>query len=122
ATLETESSRARMSDEPSQAKTRIDESAIAKVRNTKTRLRLFRKLPQILRVRAQNWRVLLRPGVVTAVVAIFVVAALLLVRWSNQPLTAPDVLARSIATEERLLTGSPDIAFHRTITLEERIV
>jgi RNA polymerase sigma factor (sigma-70 family) len=64
--------------------------------------------------------VFLRPGPVTAIVALILIAALMLLqlRRSPPPLSATDLLQRSAAAEDAI-AARPDTVLHRTINLEE---
>jgi hypothetical protein len=62
----------------------------------------------------------LRPGAITAVVALVLVGALLLLTRTHAPTTnAADLLRRSTIAEETV-AANPEIVLHRTIHLEER--
>ncbi len=63
----------------------------------------------------------LRPGMVTAVVALIVVTALLLTRVHVPTVSAAELLRRSTAADEAT-TGNAEVVLHRTINLEERRV
>ncbi len=63
----------------------------------------------------------LRPSTVTALFALILIAAVLLyLRVPNRPLTAADLLQRSIVAEEAV-TAKANQVVHRTITLEESV-
>ena len=68
-----------------------------------------------------NWRLLLRPGTVTALFALglIVVAMLVYRRIPTPPVSAADLLQRSAASEEAI-AGNRDQVLHRTIRLEEK--
>src|SRR5260370_35520618 len=69
-----------------------------------------------------DWRLLFNPGVVTALFAVVLVAALMFVYMRPAPpLAAVDVLNRSALAEDAELLARPDIAIHRTVNLEERL-
>jgi hypothetical protein len=74
---------------------------------------------------AQFWRSFinrgfwLRPGTITALVALILVGALLLTRTYAPAVNAADLLRRS-ANAEETVAGNPEIVLHRTINLEER--
>ena len=61
----------------------------------------------------------LRPGTVTAGVAMILIAALLLMRVHVPVVSAAELLRRSAAAEE-ITAGNPGLVLHRTINLEER--
>jgi RNA polymerase sigma factor (sigma-70 family) len=63
----------------------------------------------------------LRPGIVTAVVALILIAAVLSLYRRVQPpvVTAVDLLQRTTKTEEAI-AARPDSVLHRTLQLEER--
>lgn len=68
------------------------------------------------------WRVLARPGVVTAVFAFVLMAVLLFVYMRPvPPLSAADVLKKSALAEDADLVAGRDLAVHRTLNLEERL-
>jgi RNA polymerase sigma factor (sigma-70 family) len=70
----------------------------------------------------QAWRLLARPGVVTAVFAFVLIAVLLFVYMRPvPPLSAADVLKKSALAEDADLVVRPDLAIHRTVNLEERL-
>jgi DNA-directed RNA polymerase specialized sigma24 family protein len=66
-------------------------------------------------------RLLLRPGVVTSIVALIMVAALL---WMNRPIPTPIVSAAALLQQsvnaEKALAAQNDLVLHRTLDLEER--
>ncbi|MBA2732687.1 MAG: sigma-70 family RNA polymerase sigma factor [Acidobacteria bacterium] len=61
----------------------------------------------------------LRPGTITAIVALILVAALLLTRGHAPGVNAADILRRSTIAEE-MIAANPGIVLHRKINLEER--
>jgi hypothetical protein len=61
----------------------------------------------------------LRPGVVTMLAAALLVAAFVVTRISNQPVTATGLLLRA-AESERALTAAPETVLHKAFSLEER--
>ena len=76
-----------------------------------------------LRLSHFDFGMLLRPGVVTSIVALILVGALLLLQ-SRKPgsvLTAADVLRKSAEAEDAIASRA-DMVLHRTITLEERVL
>ena len=89
---------------------------------------LSRHLVTRLRHRLSDFRpskfdhgLLLRPGTVTAVVALILIASLLLIyrRAPGPALTAADLLHRSINAEEGIVAGGSQVV-HRTMQLEQR--
>ncbi|HLA13375.1 MAG TPA: hypothetical protein VJ023_22525 [Pyrinomonadaceae bacterium] len=66
-------------------------------------------------------RLLLRPGVVTSIVALIMIAALL---WMNRPISTPVVSAAALLQQsvnaEKALAAQNDLVLHRTLDLEER--
>ncbi len=70
-----------------------------------------------------DWRLFLRPGSVTAILAAVLLGAFLFVetRRPVPPLAAADLLRQSAVTEENMATRTDQIA-HRAINLEERQV
>lgn len=62
----------------------------------------------------------LRPATVTAVVSLVLIAALLVLRLHVPPVSAAELLQRSIVTEETI-ASNPEVVIHRTIQLEERV-
>lgn len=62
----------------------------------------------------------LRPGVVTAVLAVILIASLVMLRLSTPAVSAAELLHRSALTEEALVQN-PAVVLHRTINFEERI-
>ncbi len=79
----------------------------------------------ILNALARFWRWFahsnfwLRPGTVTAVLALILITVLVLVRMPVQPVSAAALLRRAVVAEESV-AGNPDVVVHRTINLEER--
>jgi len=70
----------------------------------------------------QAWRLFAKPSVVTALFAVVLVAVLLfLYLRPAPPLSASDVLSRSVIAEDAELVARPDVAIHRTVNLEERL-
>ncbi len=71
--------------------------------------------------RAFDWRMLLRPGPVTALIslALLIAVALFYRHGPTAPLSASDLLQRSAAAED-LLAANRDHVLHRTLRLEER--
>ncbi len=72
-------------------------------------------------LRGPDWKLLLRPGFVTAIFAVLLTAALLIV-WRSKPavpLTAADLLQRASRAEEAAMSR-PDAVIHRTLQIEER--
>lgn len=63
----------------------------------------------------------LRPGMVTAVVALILITALLLTRLHVPTVSAAELLRRSTTAEEAA-AGNTEVVLHRTINLEERRV
>ncbi len=63
----------------------------------------------------------LRPSAITAIVAVLLVGVLLFLRTSNLPLSASEILNRSVVAEQTQLASS-DQVLHRTINFEERRV
>lgn len=63
----------------------------------------------------------LRPGMVTAVVALILITALLLTRLHVPTVSAAELLRRSTAADEAA-AGNTELVLHRTIDLEERRV
>ena len=61
----------------------------------------------------------LRPGTVTAGVALILIAALLVSRFQVTTVSAAELLQRSIAADDAA-AADPQVALHRTIQLEER--
>ncbi|HLA09448.1 MAG TPA: RNA polymerase sigma factor [Pyrinomonadaceae bacterium] len=77
-------------------------------------------LIESLRRRLFNAAFWLRPGMVTALVALLMVASLLLYLRAPAPVvTAADLLRRA-ADAEKLAAAHPDAVWHRTINLEEK--
>lgn len=77
-----------------------------------------------LRQTFADWRFWLRPGTVTALVAVLCIAALLFVKLNRSPLTpitASDLLRRAVSAE-KTFAARTDLVVHRTISLEERRV
>lgn len=78
-----------------------------------------------LNVIARLWRSFsslgfwLRPGTITAVVALILISALLLTRTHAPTPTAAELLQRSTVAEQAV-AGNPEMVLHRTINLEER--
>src|SRR5439155_971009 len=68
-----------------------------------------------------DWRFWLRPGTVTALLALILVSALLLIyrRTPVPALTAADLLQRSAAADEAIAANREQV-LHRTIRLEEK--
>ncbi len=64
-----------------------------------------------------NFEVWLRPGIVTALLALIAVAALLFIRRPIAPVTARDLLRRSASAED-LLMAKADQVVHQTLSLE----
>ncbi|HEY8186043.1 MAG TPA: sigma-70 family RNA polymerase sigma factor [Pyrinomonadaceae bacterium] len=63
----------------------------------------------------------LRPGMVTAVVALILITALVLTRLHVSTVSAAELLQRSTAADEAA-AASPEVLVHRTINFEERKV
>jgi RNA polymerase sigma factor (sigma-70 family) len=63
----------------------------------------------------------LRPGMVTAVVALILITTLLLTRLHVPTVSAADLLRRSTAADDAA-AGDAEVVLHRTINLEERRV
>jgi RNA polymerase sigma factor (sigma-70 family) len=61
----------------------------------------------------------LRPGTVTAVVALIVITALVVSRFQVTTVSAAELLRRSTAADDAA-AGDPQVVLHRTIQLEER--
>ncbi|MDQ3818803.1 MAG: sigma-70 family RNA polymerase sigma factor [Acidobacteriota bacterium] len=61
----------------------------------------------------------LRPGAITAVVSLILIAALLFIRLHVPVASAAELLRRSTAAEETVVEN-PQLVLHRTINLEER--
>lgn len=61
----------------------------------------------------------LRPGTVTAAVALILIAAILVSRFQVNTVSAAELLQRSTAADAAA-AGDPQVALHRTIQLEER--
>jgi RNA polymerase sigma factor (sigma-70 family) len=61
----------------------------------------------------------LRPGTVTAVVSLILIAVLLLTRMHVPVVSAAELLRRSTVAEQTI-AGDPAIVLHRTINMEER--
>jgi RNA polymerase sigma factor (sigma-70 family) len=84
-------------------------------------------LPRISNAVARSWRRFgsagfwLRPGMITAVVALILITALLLTRLHVPTVSAAELLQRSTAADESV-TGNAEVVTHRTINLEERRV
>jgi hypothetical protein len=78
---------------------------------------------RLLGLRPFDFGFLLRPGVVTAIIALILIGALLLlqIRKPTPVLLTTDLLQRSIVAED-LIASRADTVLHRTITLEERRV
>ena len=80
---------------------------------------------RVLNLLSRFWRSLinpgfwLRPGTITAVVALVLVGTLLLTRTHPPAINATDILRRSTIAEETV-AANPLIVMHRTIHLEER--
>jgi RNA polymerase sigma factor (sigma-70 family) len=80
------------------------------------------KLPNFIK---RLWRWLsnpgfwLRPGTITAIVSLVLIAALLFVRLHVPAASAAELLGRSTVAEQTL-AGNREVALHRTINLEER--
>jgi RNA polymerase sigma factor (sigma-70 family) len=78
-----------------------------------------------LKILAQLWRWFfnpsfwLRPGTITAVVSLMLVAALLLTRMHFTVVSAAELLRRSAVAEETM-AADPSVVLHRTVNLEER--
>jgi RNA polymerase sigma factor (sigma-70 family) len=74
---------------------------------------------------AKLWRLFsnsgfwLRPGTVTAIASLILIAALLFVRLHVPTVSAAELLRRSTVAEETI-AGNKEVALHRTINLEER--
>ena len=64
------------------------------------------------------WRLLAKPGVVTAVFVMLVAVLLFVYMRPVPPLSASDVLSKSVLAENTDL-ARPDVAIHRTVNLEE---
>ena len=62
---------------------------------------------------------LLRPGTVTAAVALVLIAAILVTRFNVATVSAAELLRRSTAADDAV-ANDPTIALHRTIHFEER--
>ena len=76
------------------------------------------------RLHLLDWRSLLKPGAVTALFALLLVAAIVSLYWRNEAniptiVTASDLLHRSALGEETL-AAKTDQVLHRTINLEEK--
>ncbi|HEX8163549.1 MAG TPA: sigma-70 family RNA polymerase sigma factor [Pyrinomonadaceae bacterium] len=73
--------------------------------------------------RSTDWNSWLRPGAVTALFAVLLIVAFLIVRTrvTAPTVSAAELLSRS-ATAEETAASNVDQALHRTITLEERKV
>jgi DNA-directed RNA polymerase specialized sigma24 family protein len=69
--------------------------------------------------RLSAFRFFLRPGVVTMLAAAFLIAALVVTRINNQPVTATGLLLRA-AESELALTAAPETVLHKAFSLEER--
>lgn len=63
----------------------------------------------------------LRPGMVTAFVALILITALLLTRWHVPTVSAAELLRRSTAADDAAARNA-EVVLHRTINLEERRV
>jgi hypothetical protein len=63
----------------------------------------------------------LRPGTVTAVVALILITAILVSRLQVTTVSAAELLRRSVAVDDAA-AGDPQVVLHRTIHLEERRV
>jgi RNA polymerase sigma factor (sigma-70 family) len=80
------------------------------------------KLPNFI---TRLWRWLtntgfwLRPGAITAIVSLALIAALIFVRLHVPAASAAELLRRSTVAEETI-AGNREVAVHRTINLEER--
>jgi DNA-directed RNA polymerase specialized sigma24 family protein len=61
----------------------------------------------------------LRPGAITAIVSLVLIAALIFVRLHVPAASAAELLRRSTVAEETI-AGNREVAVHRTINLEER--
>ncbi|HEX8844612.1 MAG TPA: RNA polymerase sigma factor [Pyrinomonadaceae bacterium] len=61
----------------------------------------------------------LRPGTITAIVSLLLIAALLFIRLHVPTASAAELLRRAAATEETAFRN-PEVVVHRTINLEER--
>jgi len=62
----------------------------------------------------------LRPGIVTAVVAMILIASLVMLRFSTPAVSAAELLHRATLSEEALVQN-PALVLHRTISFEERV-
>ena len=72
------------------------------------------------RLRTSDWRLFLRPGTVTALFALILIAALVLyLRVPTPPVSASELLSRAAIAEESI-TAKTDQVIHRTISLEEK--
>ena len=63
----------------------------------------------------------LRPGTVTAVVALILITAIIVSRLQVTTISAAELLRRSVAVDDAA-AGDPQVVLHRTIHLEERRV
>ncbi len=122
--LESESLTAASDDQP--AKSHSDQKTIEETRSklsaSTTENFLTRSFAEwVGRVRAFNWGFFLKPGSITALLALMLIAVLVFVetRQPVTPLTAATLLEQA-AQQEDLLAARTDIAFHRTLQLEER--
>ncbi|HEX8145468.1 MAG TPA: sigma-70 family RNA polymerase sigma factor [Pyrinomonadaceae bacterium] len=89
-------------------------------RHRKSRPAVRRLLAWLRQWFARPW-LLLRPGSVTVVVSLILIAALLLTRLHVEPVSAAELLRRSTVAEETI-ASNPETILHRTISLEERRV
>jgi hypothetical protein len=62
----------------------------------------------------------LRPGTVTALIALILISALVMLRLRTPTVSAAEILQRSITAEE-VLQRNPAVVVHQTINFEERI-
>jgi RNA polymerase sigma factor (sigma-70 family) len=92
-----------------------------KASKTETALKRFSGLVHSLRARLLMGRFWLRPGTVTALVALILIGCLLLlyVRHPGPVVTADSVLRRSADADE-LAVALPNTVLHRTLNLEEK--
>ncbi|HKY41522.1 MAG TPA: sigma-70 family RNA polymerase sigma factor [Pyrinomonadaceae bacterium] len=77
-----------------------------------------------LAVRTRRWvsnfGFWLRPGTITAVVALIVISALVMLRLRTPTVSAAELLQRSKLAEETLVRN-PDLVVHRTVNFEQRL-
>jgi RNA polymerase sigma factor (sigma-70 family) len=99
----------------------LSEALGTQARTKTAKLKPLRRAMERLGESLTDWRFWLRPGTVTAVLALILIAALLLIykRVPVPALTAADLLQKSAAAAEAIAANREQV-IHRTVQLEEK--